>query len=188
MRCWACLPGHNTRRRRSRWIAKSRWHIEMTLGMAGSSLSSDRDRRCCVLEIKTKVFADEDLHNQRAYSESSEVSPGAERVFIAVDAEGFDLRGFRSLSWSEVCIRLRCLAPTFAANRGHLAAALLLAFVGAVEQNLLGLAESSGRDLGALPKTAEHLKRFLESTQRADSLCRNVCESRTALPTLQAHS
>jgi hypothetical protein len=119
----------------------------------------------CVLEIKTKVFSDEDLDKQRAYSESSEVSPGAEKVFIAVGAEGYDLRGFRFLPWSEVCIRLRKLATAFAVNRGYLAAALLLAFVGAVEQNLLGLSGASGTDLGALPKTVEHLKRFLESTR-----------------------
>jgi hypothetical protein len=124
-----------------------------------------RSETLCILEIKTKRFADEDLDKQRAYSESPEVALGAERTFIAVDAEGFDLRGFRFLAWSELCIRLRRLAPRVAANKGYLTAGLLLAFVGAVEQNLLGLAQASGKDLGALPGTVEHLTRFLESTR-----------------------
>jgi hypothetical protein len=118
----------------------------------------------CVLEIKTKSFFDEDLRKQLSYSESPNVSPGAERIFIAVDTEGFDLRGFRFLSWSEICIRLRRLTPHVAANKNQLTAALLLAFVGAVEQNLLGLAQSE-KDLGALPRTVDHLKRFLKQTR-----------------------
>ena len=115
-----------------------------------------------ILEVKTRSFSDEDLHKQRAYSESPDVAPQAERIFLAVDGEGFELRGFRFLPWSELCIRLRRLAPRVAANKGYLTAALLLAFVGAVEQNLLGLARSSGKDFGALPGTVAHLRLFLE--------------------------
>ena len=81
-----------------------------------------------------------------------------------MDAEGFDLHGFRFLSWSEICIRLRRLAPSILANKNPLTAGLLLAFVGAVEQNLLGLAKSE-KDLGALPRTVDHLRQFLESTR-----------------------
>jgi hypothetical protein len=115
----------------------------------------------CILEIKTKSFTGEDLHKQRSYSK---FAPEAERIFLAVDTGGFDLHGFRFLSWSEICIRLRRLAPSIAANKNHLTAGLILAFVGAIEQNLLGLAKSE-KDLGALPRTVDHLRQFLESTR-----------------------
>jgi hypothetical protein len=116
----------------------------------------------CIIEVKTKPFSDEDLEKHRAYSESPDIAPEANRIFIATDAEGFDLRGFQFLSWSELCLRLRRLAPRVAARKGLLTTSLILAFVGAVEQNLLGLAHSSGKDLRAIPKTVNHLSRFLE--------------------------
>lgn len=49
----------------------------------------------CILEVKTKSFSDQDLNKQGSYSE---FAPRAERTFVATDAEGFDLRGFRFLA------------------------------------------------------------------------------------------
>src|SRR5882672_61947 len=54
----------------------------------------------CILEIKTKLFSDADLEKQRAYSGSPDVSLGAERVFVAVDTEGFDPEGVVSIAAS----------------------------------------------------------------------------------------
>jgi hypothetical protein len=118
----------------------------------------------CILEIKTKGFFDEDLDKQHAYSESPAVARGAERIFVAADAQGFNLRGFRFLPWSEVCIRLRRLAPSVAASKSLLTAALFLAFAGAVERNLLGLARSE-KDLATLPGTVDHLRECLMPTR-----------------------
>ncbi len=114
----------------------------------------------CVLEIKTKCFSSEDLLKQRSYSE---FAPDAERIFLSVDAAGFDLHGFRPLSWATLCIRLRRMAPSVAAKKNCLTAALLLAFIGAVEQNILGLATSE-KDLIALPRTVDHLRGYLDWT------------------------
>ena len=111
----------------------------------------------CVIEVKTKSFSDKDLRKQRWYSE---FAPRAERIFWPLTQKDSIYVGL-GFSWFELCISLRRLTPAVAANRNHLTAALILAFVGAVEQNVLGLAQSE-EDLGALPRTVAHLRQFVE--------------------------
>ena len=116
----------------------------------------------CALEIKTKPFLDESLAKQSSYVKSRDVPTDAEKIFIAAESGESDLRGFRFLSWAELCLRLRRLAPAVAATRGCVTAALVLAYIGAIEQNILGFAQPSGEQFLAFPQTMAHLSRFLD--------------------------
>jgi hypothetical protein len=63
----------------------------------------------------------------------------AEKVFLAQRDEGLDLRGFRFRSWWQVCLGLRRSSQSVIESRPYGEAALFLALLGAIEQNLLDL-------------------------------------------------
>ena len=49
------------------------------------------------------------------------------------------VKGFHPVDWREFCLRLRKIVPSIIKTRGTVSAGMVLAFVGAIEQNLLGL-------------------------------------------------
>lgn len=116
----------------------------------------------CVVEVKTKSYSQDDLEKHRFYSNSPDINPATEKIFLAIECGEFDLGGFTFLPWSEFCIRLRSLVPDVSKTNGKLVAALMLAFVGAIEQNLLGFVGANANDFGAIPATVHHLTRFKE--------------------------
>jgi len=63
-----------------------------------------------------------------------------ETVLITPAATKEEYSGFVHVGWSDVCVRLRNLVPEIIADGRTLSAALILCFIAAVEQNLLGLA------------------------------------------------
>ena len=63
--------------------------------------------------------------------------------------------GFKLLTWADVCVSLRQLVPSFVKDNRYVVASMILAFVGAVEQNLLGFPTRAS-------KTVMHLEKYLE--------------------------
>lgn len=92
-----------------------------------------------VIEVKTREFSELDLEKHKGYRDSIS-SPQTELIFLSTDRPDLDLRGFRFLSWADVCVTLRAIAPRLLGPEQILGTAKILAFVGAVEQNLLGFA------------------------------------------------
>jgi len=94
-------------------------------------------RWLAVIEVKTRAYEDTDLKKHNGYRKSIN-SAETELIFLSVNPPSSDPFGFRSLLWSDVCVTLRGIAPLRLERERLLATALILAFVGAVEQNLLG--------------------------------------------------
>jgi len=63
------------------------------------------------------------------------------------------------VAWADICLRLRKIAGALLESQRILGTALTLAFVGAVEQNLLGLCspKHGPSSLGKVPRTMDHL-------------------------------
>jgi len=119
-----------------------------------------RSRRLIVVEVKTRAYEDADLEKHAGYTESIDSSE-TEFVFLAVNPPDTGLHGFRFVSWAEVCVVLRSLARSRLGPDHVLSTALILAFVGAVEQNLLGFVspESASLPVGNAPRMLDHLIR-----------------------------
>jgi hypothetical protein len=117
-----------------------------------------RSRRLIVVEVKTRGYTGADLEKHAGYTESID-SPETEFIFLAVNPPYIDLRGFRFVSWVEVCVALRAIARSRLGPDHVLSTALVLAFVGAVEQNLLGFVspESASFPIGKAPRMLDHL-------------------------------
>lgn len=68
-------------------------------------------------------------------------------ILIATAGKHPQYDGFRLVTWDDVCLRLRWICKDLLAEKGNrkpiLAIAMILAFVGAVEQNLLGYSRSA---------------------------------------------
>lgn len=115
-----------------------------------------------VLEVKTRDYATEDLEKHEIYRAAAAEIPdlsGAEFVFLAVADEGIDLRGFRFLSWRDVCLKLRLHARGVIDSKPFAETALFMAVVGAIEQNLLQLQPNLPQDA---PRLASYLREYLE--------------------------
>src|SRR5439155_19954927 len=89
-------------------------------------------------------------------------------VLLAVDAKEMRYAGdFQFVAWANLCLELRRLVAELRDKNKFLACSMILAFVGAVEQNLLGLSAKSvkqiraGRGTGFNSKILEHLEKFL---------------------------
>jgi hypothetical protein len=100
------------------------------------------ERALLVVEIKTCGADAADTAKQKGYqswlqSQRADFKP--EPVLLAVDARNETYAGgFRFVSWADVCLELRHLVPELRGRGKLLVAAMALALVGAVEQNLLG--------------------------------------------------
>jgi hypothetical protein len=123
-----------------------------------------------VVEVK-KVGADEaDTAKQAGYERSLSAfqTERIERVLLAVHADTQESYGrFRFVSWAEVCIRLRQVASRFTKENRVMVAAMLVAFVAAVEQNLLGFSAALVRNVRhhqpvpVDPRVVDHLNNYL---------------------------
>jgi hypothetical protein len=79
------------------------------------------------------------------------------------EMEGQPACGFVLCGWEDLCIRLRRLSALICETRGTLVAAMVLAFVGAVEQNLLHFTAPTTKAGGVFshdwPLIAAHIQR-----------------------------
>jgi len=68
-------------------------------------------------------------------------------ILLATDGQQEQYEGFHFRSWDKFCVTLRRLVPRLINEKGLIVAALVLAFIGAVEQNLLGFSSSVTTDV-----------------------------------------
>jgi len=115
-----------------------------------------------VVEVKLRGAEDVDERQLRRYRKWIE-RKGAKGVLLVVDAQRDDYSGFAPRRWLDVCIELRRAAPLVARTKPSVVVAMMLAFVGAVEQNLLGF-PSLQPDIPPLAysRLARHLETSLE--------------------------
>jgi hypothetical protein len=92
-----------------REVSVERGHVGQT-GRLDLVISQGRER-LAVIEVKTRAHSDSDLEKHKGYRESIR-SPETELIFLSIDLpESGDLGGFRFLSWADVCVALRAIAP-----------------------------------------------------------------------------
>ena len=120
-----------------------------------------RNRRCyLIIEVKTRPYIEEDLRKHKRYCAAIREAPDmckAEKVFLAQRDEGLDLGGFRFRSWWQVCSALRQSSQSVIKTKPYGEAALFLALLGAIEQNLLDLNPKSNA-----PTVVRYLQEILE--------------------------
>jgi hypothetical protein len=115
-----------------------------------------------VVEIKKKAAEDESgkLRDYRKWADGNSVPY---MILLGIEGESSDDDcGFEIRQWADVCVELRKCSGEICEKKGVLAAAMVLAFVGAVEQNLLGfsapMADSFSRNW---PEITKHVRRSL---------------------------
>jgi hypothetical protein len=120
-----------------------------------------RNKRCyLVIEAKTKPYIEEDLRKHKLYCSAIRKAPDmceAEKVFLAQTDQGLNLGGFDFRSWWQVCLALRQSSQSVIKTKPYGEAALFLALLGAIEQNLLDLNPKSNA-----PTVARYLEEILE--------------------------
>jgi hypothetical protein len=120
-----------------------------------------RNGKCrVVIEVKTKPYVEDDLSKHELYCAAIHEAPDlceSEKVFLAQRDEDMDLGGFGFRSWRQVCLGLRRNARSVIKDRSYGEAALFLALLGAIEQNLLKLNRES-----SAPALVSYLQEHLE--------------------------
>jgi PD-(D/E)XK nuclease superfamily len=142
-----------------------RGRLDLLIRYAGSVI--------IIVEVKTGTAEAADLAKQKGYwhwlVEESKRRQAHHflAVLLAAEAEHASYENFQYVPWSHVCAELRWMAS----QRGHwkslIVPAMILAFVGAVEQNVLGFPSGLILDIarGGAPffnaKVVDHLARWL---------------------------
>ena len=131
------------------------------------------------LVVEVKLGPPADPMQLAGYHKSMATIPGAcePGVLIAVAEDSNAApHGFVTRSWAGVCKRLRWLVADLLTKNCHpLKAALMLAFLSAVEQNIVGLpahalrAISRGQPVQVSPTMAERLMAHLRASSNWDS-------------------
>jgi hypothetical protein len=122
------------------------------------------DLALLVLELKTGTAEAADTAKHTGYKQwiATQSAAHKDAVLIATDAESDEYDGFRFLSWAELCLGLRRLARRDCGDGRLVVAAMTLAFVGAVEQNLLGFHTPAQTGTGAInPRLPAYLDEWL---------------------------
>jgi hypothetical protein len=124
---------------------------------------------CCgrvkrvVIEIKLRSAEECFLDDQLGRYKKQVSGWDAKGVLIVLDAERDSYEGFVVRRWKDVCLGLR--RELFHVVRGkHLGVAMILAFVGAVEQNLLGFPSLDSLATSPMlnPRVAAHIEESME--------------------------
>jgi hypothetical protein len=142
------------------------------------------DKALLVVEVKITIEESAYTGKQSRYRTwmDEQTEPYKEAVLLIVDAEsGSSEGGFKRLDWRKVCLTLRCMAAgkltTRTGGRRNprrehvIHSALMLAFAGAVEQNLLDMPRrplklmNEGHLLN-VSKVQQYLKEFHRSAHR----------------------
>jgi len=129
-----------------------------------------------VVEVKLTDAESADTDKQKGYWDSLEnkYKESAEKKqlyakLLVVNAEKLDYWNFKPITWKDLCLELRRIVAEGKWRTDRLMeGAMILAFVGAVEQNLLGFSASSRVNFNS--GLLNHIERFLEegSNERSD--------------------
>jgi hypothetical protein len=110
-----------------------------------------------VIEVKVVRPEEADLDKDKYYSQwVRSQNPDAATILLALGGAKEVYDDFVLLTWERLCLNLRRLLPKLREQRGVATAALTAAFIGAVEQNLLGFS-----DWPPDPAVFEHIKASL---------------------------
>ena len=129
-----------------------------------------RENAIIVVEVKKGDAEGADTDKHRGYSRWIEEQnyPHKYAVLLAASAEEEDYKGFPFRSWATVCVEMRRLAIEIYKEGRAMTAAMVLAFVAAVEQNLLGFSSKIVQDIceGHLAlfnvAVVDHLEKFIK--------------------------
>jgi len=120
-----------------------------------------------ILEVKKYSAESSDTAKQAGYYEwlQSKLVQHRKALLLTTDAAEDKYENFSTLLWADVCIRLRRLLPTLRTSIGPVKTAMFVAFVSAVETNLLNLVspfqETDAVDRLFYARTIEHLKKYM---------------------------
>jgi len=132
-----------------------------------------REGAILVIEVKTTSADEADTGKQKGYCkwlEGRRVRYKPRPILLVTDAEEGEYEGFAVLAWSGLCIGLRGMLVELQSRRriGLVRTAMVVAFIGAVESNLLHLVTPTEKMRGQCffySRTAEHLKQGLPQTR-----------------------
>jgi len=125
-----------------------------------------------IIELKvTDPESADDIAKQRIYMDWLQAQHGIQHkkaVLVALEGEEKIYEGFELWPWHYLCVELRRIVGTRLLGEKPIVAALALAFVGAVEENLLGFSGRLASRVykGDVPplltsKISDHLAKFL---------------------------
>ena len=123
-----------------------------------------------VIEVKKYSAETSDTAKQKGYYEwlQKQHSRHLKALLLVPDAEELEYQNFSRLLWEDVCIRLRRLLPEIHKDIGTVKAAMFIAFVSAVETNLLGLVTPSVQadDVERISygRTIKHIEKYLRGS------------------------
>jgi hypothetical protein len=104
------------------------------------------NRAILVVEVKTTSADTADTLKQKGYSRwVDNHSVVRNTVLLATHASEELYEGFTFCSWADLCVNLRRTIATRKGNWPHLVTAMMIAFIAAVEQNLVQLAGPATR-------------------------------------------
>jgi len=132
-----------------------------------------------VIRAGEKKLAVIEIHTGKHRPFEGAEPDGEERIFLGVHPPETDFAetdfaetdfaetDFGFLSWASVCVALRRIAADRLDAERTVSTAFILAFVGAVEQNLLGFAWPATAH-GKVPRMASHLSKFLQAEEKME--------------------
>jgi hypothetical protein len=153
---------------REAWVKLPHWESFRRLDLVIRSSG----RVLVLIEVK-KTSADwAEVEKQRDYAEWSKLQPESNKYLILLAKEGQrpEYFGFQLRTYRDVCLALREKVPRLIQKQHMTIAtgALVLGYVGAVEQNLLGLSSTAarrvikGEEVPTAGDLADYLEHFLE--------------------------
>jgi hypothetical protein len=152
--CPAEYEGCSASACREKWILNNKRKLDVVISLDGKPLF--------IVEIKKRMAQDENrkLRDYRKWADENDVPY---RILLGKEGEQSDACcGFAIRRWDDLCVALRRFSGEIRERKGVLVGAMTLAFVGAVEQNLLGFsAPAEGTFSRDWPRIASHIKRSL---------------------------
>jgi len=151
---------------REKWVTVD--GVWFRLDIVVRFIRSGCDQANLIVEVKKGSAETADTDKQKYYAIWHNAAAGTKKIdpsafLVVTDANETQYQGFHVLRWEDICLRLRRMLPAIDQTRGIVKAAMVLAFVSAVEQNLLHLILRNG--FGDAPfadaLVAEHLRRAL---------------------------
>ena len=179
------LDGTDSEGRREGGVLKAEREHEIRGGRLDICITRG-DCPIAVVEVKLERAERAELRSLGIYRKWAErkLGPSARGrlVLLAVDGERTDYDGFRLLRWRDLCLRLRNVSPSLIRHNRLTLAAIVLAFVGAVEQNLLGfphdlvmriVQKKKEKNLAGSSEIPDYLAEFTEGEPDGDPSGRN---------------
>jgi len=120
-----------------------------------------------IIEVKKYSAETSDTAKQAGYFEwleSKTTFPERKAFLLTTDAGEEKYENFSTMRWADVCIRLRRLLPELSAGIGPVRTAMFVAFVSAVETNLLNFVAPPQKEAVErlfYARTIDHLEKYL---------------------------